>query len=661
MITGSDPAPQYFLFGAFRFGATRFGAHSAQTFVTIGGVDRTTQVTVSTLTITEALNEQPDTLTVETYGFTPAKGEEVLIQLGSRNNGSYEFSGRILRPEAFCFQTPAKSFLTVHAIDDTWLLKTDKIFKRYVGQSATAILIDLVAIAAPPGVSTAGVQLNLPTIAEITFTGTDLPDAIAAVMTSVGGYWYLQRWLTTKILHAFVGDEPGLTQPRALTAVHPTLTDLRQDDDLGPQFTRVLIKGQGSSVTAPVPSGASSMSVDDVSMLPASGAAIVAGQRITYTDRSSLGPAFAPSAAVALLPGRLAGTYAYCVGFLDDAGRETARGFQSGTLTVPVVSPPGGLNYQTTGSGQLFAGLYYWVITFAAGSYETAPSPPFGINLGGPNLSVWLTGFPSSLPAGCTIRLYRTQVNGSDYFLVTELAFTPASGWIDGKADSLLGAPMPVGGFIGRQVTLSNFPTSGDARVKGRRLYRTEAGGFVFKKLTDIGDAFTTTSYADNTPDAQLGAAAPEVSTFPGLVSGVVGLTTALVDGDPINFLLTVNDIAAQTARAALLGGTGIRTDYLEEDLSASEALARATAWLNIRKQSVVTLRGVVRDLQATVGRTATIPAPFGTYAAGAFRLQEVVISDFSEAGTWYPTRQFMGSSLRFSFEDLLRGIPRTK
>jgi hypothetical protein len=55
-----------------------------------------------------------------------------------------------------------------------------------------------------------------------------------------------------------------------------------------------------------------------------------------------------------------------------------------------------------------------------------------------------------------------------------------------------------------RQVTLSNIPTSTDPQVTKRRIYRTLAGGTIYKFVGEINDN-TTTTFVDNVPDVSLG------------------------------------------------------------------------------------------------------------------------------------------------------------
>lgn len=64
---------------------------------------------------------------------------------------------------------------------------------------------------------------------------------------------------------------------------------------------------------------------------------------------------------------------------------------------------------------------------------------------------------------------------------------------------------------VSGQVALAAIPIGGDL-VTSRKLYRTEAGGSVYLLLATIADN-TTTAYADNVADANLGAAVPARNT----------------------------------------------------------------------------------------------------------------------------------------------------
>lgn len=75
--------------------------------------------------------------------------------------------------------------------------------------------------------------------------------------------------------------------------------------------------------------------------------------------------------------------------------------------------------------------------------------------------------------------------------------------YIDGESNQCA-ADVNITIAASKQVALSAIPT-GSAMVTGRAIYRTTAGGSVYKLLTIINDN-TTTTYADNIADAGLGA-----------------------------------------------------------------------------------------------------------------------------------------------------------
>lgn len=70
--------------------------------------------------------------------------------------------------------------------------------------------------------------------------------------------------------------------------------------------------------------------------------------------------------------------------------------------------------------------------------------------------------------------------------------------------------------------------------VSSRRLYRTVAGGSVFKRIATLSDN-TTTTYSDNTPDASLGVTAPADNGVPPNYSTIIYHQYRLFMNDPAN------------------------------------------------------------------------------------------------------------------------------
>jgi hypothetical protein len=129
--------------------------------------------------------------------------------------------------------------------------------------------------------------------------------------------------------------------------------------------------------------------------------------------------------------------------------------------------------------------------------------------------------------------VYRTAAGSAQLKLLTTIADNTTTTYNDQTIDSGLGANAPtVGTATANAVNVTGIPI-GNANVTGRKVYRTAADLSQLKLLATIADNSTTT-YADTTADASLGANAP-TSDASGLTqpSGQVlaGSTTLLVAG----------------------------------------------------------------------------------------------------------------------------------
>src|SRR5687767_6101153 len=111
--TGTTVAPLYALLGVARLGATRLGYVSPQTFVSINGTQYADgrdvpahKVLLDSLSITDGLDDVPNTAAMQVMGFTPTLGADVIIRLGSKR-GPILFTGTILRSKQSFAGTPA--------------------------------------------------------------------------------------------------------------------------------------------------------------------------------------------------------------------------------------------------------------------------------------------------------------------------------------------------------------------------------------------------------------------------------------------------------------------------------------------------------------------------------------------------------------------------
>jgi hypothetical protein len=117
-------------------------------------------------------------------------------------------------------------------------------------------------------------------------------------------------------------------------------------------------------------------------------------------------------------------------------------------------------------------------------------------------------------PTGTTQRkLYRTVVNGSQLKLHTTIANNTATTIAtDTLADGSLGANAPTSATaVQKQVGISGIAVGASGTTQ-RKVYRTLVSGVQLKLLTTLTDN-TTTTFADSTADASLGANAPTSDT----------------------------------------------------------------------------------------------------------------------------------------------------
>lgn len=100
-------------------------------------------------------------------------------------------------------------------------------------------------------------------------------------------------------------------------------------------------------------------------------------------------------------------------------------------------------------------------------------------------------------------------------------------------------------------------------------------------------------------------------SSGPGNLTGCAGLQTALLQGDTCAVFVTVDDVAAQTALAAIEGGSGIREGVVENGhWSLATATAQADASLQAFKSQDIRGRYETRDKLTKVGRRVAITIP---------------------------------------------------
>jgi hypothetical protein len=439
----------------------------------------------------------------------------------------------------------------------------------------------------------------------------------------------------------------------------------------------------------------------------------------------------------------------------DSAGSPPST--DQSTASVPLTNIP--TSAQSITSRKLYrrfngAGTFKYVATIsgnatttytdtAANSALGADAPSSNTTAGSVDYSVVpLTGIPIGGALVTSRKLYRTQAGGSQLMLVATIANNTATTYSDSTRDGLLGANIPTSNTAAaNQVAVSAIQIGG-ATVTSRKVYRTAAGGSQLKLLTTLADN-TTTTYADSTADASLGANVPAgdtsgltqpngqvaagattlivagtsafaagggwavigngqqvirytgvtatgltgipavgagaivasigynstVTAAPQLIgipaSGPGSILYAIVKGDPVNLVVQVDDVAGQAARSTLLdpfnllgGAAGIQEDYQQDGrIGHAEAVARATARLQLQGAIAVSISYTVRDPLQQSGRFQAVDLPAPTSVTGTFKIQQVVISQFSASPLLFPTYVASASTARYSFEQLLASL----
>ena len=243
----------------------------------------------------------------------------------------------------------------------------------------------------------------------------------------------------------------------------------------------------------------------------------------------------------------------------------------------------------------------------------------------------------------------------------------------------------PAANTTGGQISVT-IPTSADARVRARRLYRTRAGGSTVFLLATIGDNSTTT-YLDSLPDTALGEEPPasnatghsvnltsvptvndnSATTFTdkksddqlgqpspvfGVLTGVPASSTGsiardLESGDTVRLYVQRDDAAAQTALAALEGGDGIREAVIDvgDEIAVAELTAAADAELAAYAAALTSVRFRSRDVSLRSGKTITLDLGAPTNLAGDFLIQRVISTEFEISDELNPMRDVIAAS----------------
>jgi hypothetical protein len=642
--------------GVMRLGASRLNTFQPWIRIFIDGTDRTANVRVEGVTIVPTQGHDPDTASLRVAGFVPQKGQEITVFCGDEDFTHQMFGGHILAVDQGYEDVATNVVYDLSCIDYTWLLDRRKVIKRYTNQSATAIVLNLMATYTS-GFTTAFVQAGLPTLDEITFTNESVSDALTRVAERIGAYWYIDY---AKGLHFYTTDEQAAgTITDANTEAFDgfgfdagafygseegqgvrTARNITESADLSQVATRVWSRGGGSPAVVQVAAGSTILPVEDGSWYSATGGYVESGpQRITYTgiagsnrSGSSLGSYVpAPANTMSVAP--------------------EVTGFPLGSMDA--------------------GATYGYAVTYVTPRGETTPSATASGTADATSRATRVTSIP--VPAdgsGVTSKnLYRTEGGGSTLKFLAVLGVSQTSVVPDTYGDGSLGTAQPpvtntafteyVAQAGATSLTVDNlavFSNYGWAEIDGQIFYHTNrsatSGQGQLLGIPSSGIGSLTAPVRSGTVRV-----VPYLTGIP--ASGAGAIVYPIAQGDEVSVLEMREDEDAQDALAALTGGDGIVEEHIADGrLSATEAGNRAEALLAERKDPITTIRFDTRDQSCQPGRNVTIELS-NPAISGTFRIQRVTISQLGIDGgrQVFPLRSVEASSKRYSFEDLLRQI----
>jgi len=344
----------------------------------IGGVMRSEDVRLGTISIRDALNDLPNTCTFVCDGSAPLTGQDLYITYPGLLRPL--FAGVLERVEhTYEGERPALTAWRVTAQDYTRSLTRTTINKFYPEQSATAIAIDLVA---GTGITTEAVQAGLPVVVGgIEFLDQSPRAALTKLMQRIGGYWYVDY---TKVLHAFTA-ETTLPPDPLVPGLASLMNDppVTYDEDATQIRTRVIVTGGGSTTLVPVAAGATFFPLEDVSMFDDSGEARSGVHRFTYYGRragagatnvgsSIAAPGSAPSAALSTTAvGGIVGAVRYKHTWKNASGETLAGPESNQVVGVAFAAPSGSVGVSAAAGLGVLAGTFGYVVTNVTAQGET--------------------------------------------------------------------------------------------------------------------------------------------------------------------------------------------------------------------------------------------------------------------------------------------------
>lgn len=297
------------------------------------------------------------------------------------------------------------------------------------------------------------------------------------------------------------------------------------------------------------------------------------------------------------------GDYGYKTTFLSSKG-ETLGSTASSAVTVSAVAAASGCSAaeaspKVTGNLRYYSGVgYNYRVAFGTANGETIPAGSSGASIS----AVSAPGAPTtSATTGGSL------TTGNYYYYA--VSFVTGSGEI--PATTGIGVVLMSGGATA--VSMTNIPTSADARVTARKIYRTSAsGGAGYRLVTTINDNSTTT-YTDTTADSSLGVLIPTSDTGS---TGQVSLTGIDVSSDArvVRRVIYRTELGGSTYKYLTTIGNNTATTYTDNTSDASLGVDAPTTDTSGGAQVRVTSVEVSSDARVSSRRVYRTRAGGSTY-----------------------------------------------
>lgn len=546
----------------------------------------------------------------------------------------------------------------------------------YNNIDAGLIALDLLAKYAPDFTGASiGTGLGL---VSIIFNGGTMDAAFLALAASIGGYYYRDE---SYDVHLFLTETPSLVpDPIDSSNTSMLMSTFRWTANTQQSRNRVIGVGANTNVVVDAAIGASSLVVQNSLLFDnAANKVLIGSQKISYTGVTQQVPATPSLNLSASTPGNIASgvyyKYSYIIGGVESALSAAANisgGFflplYTATASYAAGSPGGGMGI---GSSYHYCYSYYSLNGEGVNSNNSGDAATVGAN-GSINISSLTVGGST----GIGIRVWRTKAGGTTsdphYYVGSTPPDNSTTTFADRTADVNLGDLMgttglgPPVGVAHRAVTVT--VANGPAGTTSKNIYRTPDGAasanVPYYNVGSIADNVTTT-FTEGAANSGLITVAPASSGLGFLTgiptSGTGSILAAVPAGSTVNLYAEQDDLASQALVRAIEGGksTGIYEFKLTSpNIAPTQTALNAACIANLALYSssagVITATGTSFDNKIHYGRTIHINKDG---LVGDFLIQEVRISDIGTARGVLPRYSWTASSIRFSFEELMRRL----